>query len=50
MWKDRPTARRRKLLDPTKTAKIYAGVDLSKDQLDVCVQRGEARTEQRRAA
>jgi hypothetical protein len=34
--------RRRKLLDPTTTAKTYAGVDVSKDRLDVCVWRGEA--------
>ena len=33
---------RRKLLDPTPTAKTYAGVDVSKDRLDVCVWRGEA--------
>jgi transposase len=32
----------RKLLDPTTTAKTYAGVDVSKDRLDVCVWRGEA--------
>jgi transposase len=29
-------------LDPMTTARIYAGVDVSKDQLDVCVRRGEA--------
>jgi transposase len=30
-------------LDPTTTtAEIYAGVDVSKDRLDVCVRRGEA--------
>jgi transposase len=28
-------------LDPTTTAKTYAGVDVSKDRLDVCVRRGE---------
>jgi transposase len=33
-------------LDPIRTARVYAGVDVSKDQLDVCVRRGEA---QRRA-
>jgi transposase len=33
---------RRKLLDRTPTAKTYAGVDVSKDQLDVCVRYGEA--------
>jgi transposase len=29
-------------LDPTTTAKIYAGVDVSKDRLDVCVRQGKA--------
>jgi transposase len=29
-------------LDPTTTAKIYAGVDVSKDRLDVCVRRSVA--------
>ncbi len=29
-------------MDPTITAKTYAGVDVSKDRLDVCVWRGEA--------
>jgi transposase len=29
-------------LDPTPTAKTYAGVDVSKDRLDVCVRQGEA--------
>jgi transposase len=33
---------RRKLLEPTTTAKIYVEVDVSKDRLDVCVRRGEA--------
>jgi transposase len=28
-------------LDPMTTAKVYAGVDVSKDQLDVCVRRGD---------
>jgi transposase len=28
-------------LDPMTTARVYAGVDVSKDQLDVCVRRGE---------
>jgi transposase len=29
-------------LDPITTANIYAGVDVSKDRLDVCVRWGEA--------
>jgi transposase len=29
-------------LDATTTAEIYAGVDVSKDRLDVCVRQGEA--------
>jgi transposase len=29
-------------LDSMRTARVYAGVDVSKDQLDVCVRRGEA--------
>jgi transposase len=29
-------------LDPMTTARVYVGVDVSKDQLDVCVRRGEA--------
>jgi transposase len=29
-------------LDPITTARVYVGVDVSKDQLDVCVRRGEA--------
>jgi transposase len=30
-------------LDPTATtARVYAGVDVSKDRLDVCLRRGEA--------
>jgi transposase len=29
-------------LDPMRTARVYAGVDVSKDRLDVCVRRGEA--------
>ncbi len=33
---------RRKLLDATTTAEIYAGVDVSKDRLDVCVRQGDA--------
>jgi transposase len=33
---------RRELLDPmTTTARVYAGVDVSKDRLDVCVRRSE---------
>jgi transposase len=28
-------------LEPMTTARVYAGVDVSKDQLDVCVRRGE---------
>ena len=31
------------LVNPTRTtARVYTGVDVSKDQLDVCVRRGEA--------
>jgi transposase len=29
-------------LDPMTTARVYVGVDVSKDRLDVCVRRGEA--------
>jgi transposase len=29
-------------LDPRTTARVYVGVDVSKDRLDVCVRRGEA--------
>lgn len=29
-------------MDPMTTARVYAGVDVSKDRLDVCVRRGEA--------
>ena len=29
------------LLDPMSTARVYAGVDVSKDRLDVCVRRSE---------
>jgi transposase len=29
------------LLDPMRTARVYAGVDVSKDRLDVCVRRSE---------
>ena len=37
-----PTAREeRKLLDPTKTAQLFAGVDVSKDRLDVCLRWSE---------
>jgi transposase len=31
----------RALLDPMTTARVYAGVDVSKDRLDVCVRRSE---------
>jgi transposase len=29
------------LLEPMRTARVYAGVDVSKDRLDVCVRRSE---------
>jgi transposase len=32
----------RALLEPMTTARVYVGVDVSKDRLDVCVRRGEA--------
>jgi hypothetical protein len=44
------TKSRRKLLDPTTTAKTYARVDVSKDQLDVYVRHGEAGRNRRGAA
>jgi transposase len=33
--------RRRKLLGPTTAARLFAGVDVSKDRLDVCLRRSE---------